>query len=190
MPEGDIPASGVRGQSSWRGDHAVGSHRVMVGETHTEYLKHYDDHRPHLSRGQRPPNVETTVAGPITDLADLRSIRQQPILWVPAIRPPPCDLGVFGEEAAESVSSGDLDVGIDRVWESAERAALFSARCGRWLLRWGSSLSEDLAQVAGVHDEDPVQEFATYAADPAFHERVHGWSLRSGDDPDSSARKT
>jgi hypothetical protein len=46
----------------------------------TEYLKHYDDHRPHQSRGQRPPNVETTVARPITDLADLRSIRRQPIL--------------------------------------------------------------------------------------------------------------
>ncbi|MCW2860420.1 MAG: hypothetical protein JWP48_2128 [Actinoallomurus sp.] len=26
-----------------------------------------------------------------------------------------CDLGVFVEEAAESVSSGDLDVGVDRI---------------------------------------------------------------------------
>jgi hypothetical protein len=26
-----------------------------------------------------------------------------------------CDLGVFVEEAAESISSGDLDVGVDRI---------------------------------------------------------------------------
>jgi transposase-like protein len=31
-------------------------------------------------RSQRPPTVETTVTRPITDLADLRSIRRQPIL--------------------------------------------------------------------------------------------------------------
>jgi transposase InsO family protein len=46
----------------------------------TEYIKHYDDHRPHQSRGQRPPNVETTVTRPITDLADIRSVQRQPIL--------------------------------------------------------------------------------------------------------------
>jgi hypothetical protein len=39
--------------------------------------------------------------------------------------------------------------------------------------------------VVGVHDEDPVQEFTSYAADPAFHDRVHPWSLRCGEqDPD------
>lgn len=30
----------------------------------------------------------------------------------------------------------------------------------------GLVLGEDLAQVAGVHDEDPVQDFTAYAADP------------------------
>jgi hypothetical protein len=28
-------------------------------------------------------------------------------------------------------------------------------------------LGEDSAETAGVHDEDPVQEFTAYAADPA-----------------------
>jgi transposase len=46
----------------------------------TEYVEHYDDHRPHQSRGQRPPNVETTVARPINDLVDLRAVQRQPIL--------------------------------------------------------------------------------------------------------------
>lgn len=46
----------------------------------TEYAEHYNDHRPNQSRDQRPPAVETTVTRPITDLADVRSIRRQPVL--------------------------------------------------------------------------------------------------------------
>jgi putative transposase len=45
-----------------------------------EYADHYNQHRPHQSRGQRPPTVETTAIRPITGLADLRSIRRHPIL--------------------------------------------------------------------------------------------------------------
>jgi transposase InsO family protein len=46
----------------------------------TEYTEHYNRHRPHQSRDQRPPMVETTATRPITDLADARSVRRQPIL--------------------------------------------------------------------------------------------------------------
>jgi hypothetical protein len=46
----------------------------------TEYTGHYNDHRPHQSRDQRPPSVETMVARPITSLADVRSVRRQHVL--------------------------------------------------------------------------------------------------------------
>ncbi|MDX6433294.1 MAG: putative transposase [Streptosporangiaceae bacterium] len=46
----------------------------------TEYAEHYNRHRPHQSRDQRPPMVETTDTRPITDLANARSVRRQPIL--------------------------------------------------------------------------------------------------------------
>jgi hypothetical protein len=46
----------------------------------TEYAEHYNEHRPHQSRRQRPPIVEATITRPITDLADLRSIQRRPIL--------------------------------------------------------------------------------------------------------------
>jgi putative transposase len=46
----------------------------------TEYAEHYNEHRPHQSRSQRPPIVDATITRPITDLADLRSIQRRPVL--------------------------------------------------------------------------------------------------------------
>ena len=40
-----------------------------------EYLAHYNGYRPHQSRRQRPPDVETQ---PVRDVADLRSVRRKP----------------------------------------------------------------------------------------------------------------
>ncbi|MGC1751526.1 MAG: integrase core domain-containing protein, partial [Trebonia sp.] len=48
---------------------------LVLGERHLarvlrEYLKHYNGHRPHQSRQQRPPDMETQ---PVREVADLRS---------------------------------------------------------------------------------------------------------------------
>jgi putative transposase len=42
-----------------------------------EYLTHYNGHRPHQSRRQRPPDIETQ---PVGDVADLRSVRRKPVV--------------------------------------------------------------------------------------------------------------
>ena len=42
-----------------------------------EYLIHYNRHRPHQSRQQRPPDIETQ---PIWDVADLQSVRRRPVV--------------------------------------------------------------------------------------------------------------
>ena len=47
---------------------------LIVGERHLarvlrEYVAHYNGHRPHQSRRQRPPDME---AQPVRDVADLR----------------------------------------------------------------------------------------------------------------------
>jgi transposase InsO family protein len=42
-----------------------------------EYVTHYNRYRPHQSWQQRPPDVETQ---PVRDVADLRSVRREPIV--------------------------------------------------------------------------------------------------------------
>jgi putative transposase len=55
---------------------------LIVGERHlarvlSEYVEHYNGHRPHQSRRQRPPDIE---AQPVRDVADLRSVRRKPVV--------------------------------------------------------------------------------------------------------------
>jgi transposase InsO family protein len=55
---------------------------LIVGERHLalvlrEYVTHYNGHRPHQSRRQRPPDRE---AQPVLDMADLRSVRRKPVV--------------------------------------------------------------------------------------------------------------
>jgi len=55
---------------------------LIVGERHLalvlrEYVAHYNGHRPHQSRQQRPPDIETQ---PARDVAGLRSVRRKPVV--------------------------------------------------------------------------------------------------------------
>jgi putative transposase len=55
---------------------------LVLGERHLalvlcEYVKHYNGHRPHQSRQQRPPDIETQ---PARDVTDLRSVRGKPVV--------------------------------------------------------------------------------------------------------------
>ena len=43
----------------------------------SQYVRHYNGHRPHQSRNQRPPDIE---AQSVCDLAELRSIRRRPVV--------------------------------------------------------------------------------------------------------------
>jgi transposase InsO family protein len=55
---------------------------LILGESHLalvlrEYVSHYNGHRPHQSRRQRPPDI---AAQPVGDVADLRSVRRKPVV--------------------------------------------------------------------------------------------------------------
>jgi putative transposase len=55
---------------------------LILGERHLalvlhEYLIHYNGHRPHQSRRQRPPDIEMQ---PVRDVADLRSVRRRAVV--------------------------------------------------------------------------------------------------------------
>jgi putative transposase len=57
--------------------------RILIpGERHLarvlrEYVRHYNGHRPHQSRQQRPPDVQAQLA---RDVADLRSVHRKPVV--------------------------------------------------------------------------------------------------------------
>jgi transposase InsO family protein len=55
---------------------------LILGERHLalvlrEYVSHYNGHRPHQSRRQRPPDI---AAQPVGDVAGLRSVRRKPVV--------------------------------------------------------------------------------------------------------------
>ena len=55
---------------------------LIIGERHLarvlrEYVRHYNGHRPHQFRRQRPPDREAQL---VRDVADLRSVRRKPVV--------------------------------------------------------------------------------------------------------------
>ena len=55
---------------------------LILGERHLdlvlrEYVTHYNRHRPHQPRQQRPPDIETQ---PVQAIANLRSVRRKPVV--------------------------------------------------------------------------------------------------------------
>jgi putative transposase len=58
---------------------------LILGERHLamvlgEYLAHYNAARPHQSRCQRPPDLQTLPTRDTTDLTDLRTIRRRTVM--------------------------------------------------------------------------------------------------------------
>jgi putative transposase len=58
---------------------------LVLGERHLalvlgEYVIHYNDHRPHQSRQQRPPNLDIGSVPEAIDRTDLRPIRRRPVV--------------------------------------------------------------------------------------------------------------
>ncbi|GAA2165112.1 integrase core domain-containing protein [Actinomadura napierensis] len=58
---------------------------LILGERHLamvlgEYLNHYNGHRPHRARRQRPPDAECQPIGTPAELNHLRSIRRRPVV--------------------------------------------------------------------------------------------------------------
>jgi transposase len=58
---------------------------LILGERHLasvlgEYLVHYNGHRPHQSRCQRPPDLETQPIRDAAELTDPRTIRRRPVV--------------------------------------------------------------------------------------------------------------
>jgi transposase InsO family protein len=58
---------------------------LILGEHHLalvlgEYLLHYNQHRPHQSRQQRPPDIETRPIRETTEPIDLRRIRRKRVV--------------------------------------------------------------------------------------------------------------
>ena len=65
---------------------------LILGERHLdlvlrEHLTHYNRHRPHQSRRQRPPDIETQ---PTRDVIDLRSVRRKRVVAGEIKRVSPC----------------------------------------------------------------------------------------------------
>jgi hypothetical protein len=55
---------------------------LILGDRHLdivlrEYLTHYNRHKPHQSRQQQPPDIETQ---PVRDVAALRSVRRKRVV--------------------------------------------------------------------------------------------------------------
>jgi hypothetical protein len=71
------------------------------------------------------------------------------------------------EQAAEPITSDDLDFSVGRIGHCPQRTGLVQAPMGSMGVEVGFILGEDLPELRGINDQDPVQDLAAYAAPPS-----------------------
>jgi hypothetical protein len=94
---------------------------------------------------------------------------------------------VFVEDAAQSLSSADVQVGDlglvgDRWWQRVQWSCVGDALVGSVRVVELFVLPQSAEQMSLVPDQSAIEEFVVAALDPSLHDRVHPWDPDTGED--------